>query len=428
MGDTPRVTLRLPNGETLELDVETARLGQDVIAIAPLLQHDVFAYDPGFLATASCQSAITYIDGEAGVLLHRGYPIEELAEHCSYLSVSYLLMHGELPDQARLDTYVDDILQRTPVRDNLKRIVQSFPQDAHPMSILGAALYGMAGLYHSEIDIQDETTRYHIACQMIAKMPTLVALCHRHNLGQELIEPQPEFGYVENFLYMLSGERPDPKLAEAVDKLLILHADHEQNASTATVRVCASSDTNPFAALASGIGSLWGPAHGGANEAVLNMLEEIGSVDSIEEYIERAADSSDPFRLMGFGHRVYKNFDPRALIIRGRCEEMLAMTGQADNGLFQLALRLAEIARQNDYFIERNLYPNVDFYSGIIMSALNLPKTMFPLIFALGRCAGWLSHWNEMIVQGYRISRPRQLYVGQERRSVPAQVGQPKRI
>lgn len=403
----------------MDLEVHQAEMGYDTVDISPLAAHELFTYDPGFVSTAACSSGITFIDGEKGILLHQGYPIEQLAEHCNYVRTAYLLLHGELPNDAQYQAYAGDLAERALVRENLSKVIESFEQSAHPIAKLGATLYALAGIYHHEIDIRDQKNRYYVACQVVAKMPTLVAMCYRHGQGLEFLQPREDLDYASNFLYMLFGEVPEPVIVEAMDKLLILHADHEQNASTSTVRLSSSSDTNPFAAIAAGVAALWGPAHGGANEAVIKMLEKIGDVKNIPRYIERAADKSDSFRLMGFGHRVYKSFDPRANVIRQHCQDVLATTNRTDP-LLDIAQALEQAALENEYFVQKKLYPNVDFYSGIIMRALNLPENMFTLIFALGRSSGWVAHWNEMLSNPYKIGRPRQLYSGPKQRDFPA--------
>jgi citrate synthase len=387
-----------------------------------------FTYDPGFASTASCKSAITYIDGEAGLLLHRGYPIDQLAEKSSFLEVAYLLMHGELPNQQALDAFVSEVKRYSIIHEKLRGFIDGFHYDAHPMAMMVGVVGSLSAFYHSELDMEDPEHRRISALRLLAKMPTITAACHKHSIGEAFIYPREDLEYCENFLNMMFS-RPshqqfyidqhhylDPMAAKVLNLLFILHADHGQNASTSTVRLASSTGANPYACIAAGIAALWGPAHGGANEAVLSMLEEIGHPRRIPEFIKRAKDKNDPFRLMGFGHRVYKNFDPRATIIRQTCHALLDNL-DCEDPLFDLAMELEEIALKDDYFIERKLYPNVDFYSGIIYKALRIPVNMFTVMFALARTAGWVSHWLEFMSDpNRRISRPRQLYVGADRR------------
>ncbi|MBB6523403.1 citrate synthase [Pseudoteredinibacter isoporae] len=403
--------------QTIELPMYSGSVGPDVIDVSSLTSKGYFTYDPGFMATASCDSKITYIDGGAGVLLHRGYPIDQLAEHSDYLETCYLLLNGELPSKEQKDEFVDTITHHTMVHENISRFFRGFRSDAHPMSIMCGAVGALASFYHDSLDITDEQHRKVSAHRLIAKMPTLAAMCYKHHIGQPFMYPRNDLSYSENFLHMMFGTPCDepkvnPVLARAMDKIFLLHADHEQNASTSTVRLAGSSGANPFACIAAGIATLWGPAHGGANEAVLTMLEEIGSVDRIDEFVARAKDKNDPFRLMGFGHRVYKNFDPRAKVMKESCDEVLAELGLENDPLLAIAKRLEEIALEDEYFIEKKLYPNVDFYSGIIMKAIGIPTDMFTVIFATGRTVGWIAHWHEMISNPYKIGRPRQLYTG----------------
>jgi citrate synthase len=377
-----------------------------------------FTFDPGFMSTASCRSAITYIDGDKGILRYRGYAIEDLAEKCSFLEVAYLLLYGELPRENEYGEFRDQITHHTLINENLRSFFNGFYHDAHPMAVMTGVVGSLSAFYHGEIDIQDPHDRNLAAIRLIAKMPTIAAACFKRLHGEVFIYPRNELDYSSNFLRMMFGQPTeeysvDPVISKAIDLLFILHADHEQNASTSTVRLVGSSGANPFAAVASGIASLWGPAHGGANEAVLAMLNEIDSTANIPKFIERAKDKDDPFRLMGFGHRVYKNYDPRATIIRKTCHEVLDKLGDRGDRHMDIAMKLEEIALEDEYFVERKLYPNVDFYSGIIYRALGIPTNMFTVMFAIARTAGWIAHWMEMIADpNMRIGRPRQLYTG----------------
>ncbi len=402
--------------EVTELPILSGSIGPDVIDVRNLGSTGYFTFDPGFLSTASCESKITFIDGGKGVLLHRGYPIEQLAEHSDYLETCYLLLNGELPNKQQKAAFEDEITQHTMVNEAMARLFRGFHHDAHPMAMMCGAVGAMSAFYHDALDIANPKHREISALRLIAKIPTLAAMCYKHHIGQPFMYPRNELSYAENFLYMMFGtpcEEPNvnPIIAKAMDKIFLLHADHEQNASTSTVRLAGSSGANPFACIASGITALWGPAHGGANEAVLKMLDEIGSVDRIDEYVLKAKDKNDPFRLMGFGHRVYKNFDPRAKVMKETCDEVLKELGISDPQL-EIAKRLEQIALEDDYFIQRKLYPNVDFYSGIIMKAIGIPTDMFTVIFATGRTVGWIAHWAEMVSESYKIGRPRQLYTG----------------
>ena len=415
-GNTAQLTL---SNKTLNLDIITGTEGPATLDIAALYkQTGMFTRDPGFLSTASCNSKITYIDGDKGILRYRGYPIDQLAAQSSFLEVAYLLMHGDLPSQAQFATFENIITNHTMLKEGLFRFFEGFHYDAHPMAMMVGVVGSLSAFYHDTIDITNPEHRIRNAYRLIAKMPTIAAAAYKHNAGELVMYPSNNLSYIGNMLQMMFATRCEPydidPLAEkALNLLFILHADHEQNASTSTVRLVGSSGANPFACISSGIASLWGPAHGGANEAVLGMLNEIGSVDNIAEYIARAKDKDDPFRLMGFGHRVYKNYDPRAKIIRDVCYDVLENMADNNNPLFELALRLEEIALNDDYFIQRNLYPNVDFYSGIIYRALNIPENMFTAMFAVARTAGWVSHWMEMLEDPeQRIGRPRQLYQG----------------
>jgi citrate synthase len=410
-------------GVKTALPVRSGTIGPDVLDIANIT-HDqgVFTFDPGFGATAACESKITYIDGDAGVLLYRGYPVEQLAEKSSFMEVAYLLIHGELPNAKKLHAFSNSITRHTMINEALLRFFNGFHHDAHPMAMVSAVVASMSAFYHDSMDIHEPRHREIFSHRIVAKLPTIAAAAHKHSLGQPFIYPRNDLDYCTNLLHMFFAVpcepyEVDPVASKALDLLFILHADHEQNASTSTVRLAGSTGANPYAAISAGVSALWGPAHGGANEAVLVMLEQIGSVDNIPKYLAMAKDKSSHFRLMGFGHRVYKNFDPRAKIIREMCHTVLAKLGRTDNPLFELALRLEEIALQDEYFVSRKLYPNVDFYSGIIYSALGIPRSMFTVMFAIARTAGWVAHWLEMIADpAMRISRPRQLYTGATRR------------
>ena len=421
-------TLTTPDGSgSIELPVRSGTLGPDVIDIGRLYREQgVFTYDPGFVSTGSCDSKITFIDGNDGVLLYRGYPVEQLAEHSNFLEVAYLLLNAELPTATQLDQFETSIRRHTMLNEGMLRFFTGFRYDAHPMAMLSAVVGSMSAYYHDTMDINNPDARRVFAHRILAKLPTIAAAAYKLNSGQPFVYPRNDLNYSENLLHMFFAvpAEPyeiDPVAAEALDLLFILHADHEQNCSTSTVRMAGSSGANPYSAIAAGISALWGPAHGGANEAVLNMLEEIGDTSNIQKFIAKAKDKNDPFRLMGFGHRVYKNFDPRATIIREMCHKILKRLGRVDTPLFDLALELEQIALKDEYFIEKNLYPNVDFYSGIIYRALGIPTSMFTVMFAIGRTIGWVAHWDEMITDpGGRISRPRQLYTGPEQRDYTA--------
>ncbi len=410
-------------GKSVEYPLRRGTLGPDTIDIKNLYRDlGYFTYDPGFTSTASCRSDITFIDGDQGVLLYRGYPIEQLAEKSSFLEVSYLLLYGELPTKEQLAKFTDSITKHTMVNEAIKNFFNGFHYDAHPMAMLTAVVGSLSAFYHDSIDINDPASRELCAHRILAKMPTISAAAFKHMIGEPFVYPRNELSYCGNFLNMLFS-RPaekyeiNPVAEKALDQLLILHADHEQNASTSTVRLAGSTGTNPFAAIAAGCAALWGPSHGGANEAVLKMLEEIGTVENVPKFIAKAKDKNDPFRLMGFGHRVYKNYDPRATIIRKTCHEVLKELGRSDDPQLELAMRLEEIALQDEYFIERKLYPNVDFYSGIIYRALGIPTEFFTVLFAIGRTPGWIAQWMEMITDPeQRIGRPRQVYTGAPRR------------
>ena len=410
------------NAAPIELPMLSGTAGNDVIDIRALGKHGVYTYDPGFMATAACQSNITYIDGEKGLLLHRGYPIEQLAEHCDFLEVSYLLMHGELPNAAQKADFTGRITGHTMLHDQLSNIFRGFRRDAHPMAVMIGVVGSMSAFYFDAMDVYNPQHREISAYRLLAKMPTIAAWSYKYNLGQPFMQPQNKLNYAENFMHMMFATpceeyTPNPVLAKAFEKILILHADHEQNASTSTVRLVGSSGANPFASISAGIASLWGPAHGGANEATLQMLEEMGDVSRIGEFIKRAKDKTDSFRLMGFGHRVYRSMDPRASIMQKTCYEVLNELGLHDDPIFKLAMELEKIALEDDYFVSKKLYPNVDFYSGIVMRAMGIPNSMFTAIFALARTAGWIAQWSEMNADPeHKIGRPRQLYTGEARR------------
>jgi len=414
-------------GKSIECPVYRGTYGPPVIDTRALYSElGMFTLDPGFITTASCRSAITYLDGEKGVLLHRGYPIEQLAERSNFLEVAYLLINGELPSERQMEEFKRSVQMHSMVHEHLSRFLGGYRLNAHPMSIMVGVMGAMASYYHEEMDVYDAQIRDVTARRIIAKMPNVAAKCYKYCIGQPFVHPKNSLGYVENFMNMMYSVPAEeyvgnPVAIRALDKLLILHADHEQNASTSTVRLAGSAEANPYTCVAAGLATLWGRAHGGANEAVVHMLDEIGSPKNIQKFVDRAKDKDDSFRLMGFGHRVYKNYDPRAKIIRDACHELLdTMTG-IDQPMFEVAMRLEEIALSDDYFIERKLYPNVDFYSGIILKALAIPLNMFTVMFALGRTAGWIAQWIEMITdKETRIGRPRQLYTGvEERRYVP---------
>ena len=410
--------LKLSNDE-IDYNIDKGTIGPDVIDISKLYSDTgKFTYDPGFTSTASCKSSITYIDGEEGILLYRGYPIEQLAEKGNYLETCYLLLNGELPNKQEFEEFNNIITNHTMVHEQLNRFFGGFRPDAHPMAIMCGVVGALSAFYHDSTDVNDPEQRK-IACfRLIAKMPTLAAMAYKYSLGQPAIYPKNELSYPSNFLNMCFGVPTEDKevnetMSRAMDKILILHADHEQNASTSTVRLAGSSGANPFACIASGIACLWGAAHGGANEACLRMLDEIGNVKNIPQFINKAKDKNDPFRLMGFGHRVYKNYDPRAKVMQKTCHELLDHLGLKNDPKLAIAMELEKIALEDEYFIEKKLYPNVDFYSGIVMKAMGFPMEMFTVLFAVGRTVGWVSQWDEMIEdKSQRIGRPRQLYVG----------------
>ena len=409
------------DGNSIELPVLSGTAGHDVIDVRTLGKHGYFTFDPGFLATGSCESKITYIDGDNGVLLHRGYPIEQLATEADYLEVCYMLIHGEAPTSEQYEEFKKTITKHTMVHQGIHEFFGGFRRDAHPMAMLCAVTGALSSFYHDDLNIADPKQRVRSAYRLIAKIPTIAAMCYKHNIGQPFVYPRNDLSYSENFLNMMFSVpaeeyKVSPIVAKAMDRIFTLHADHEQNASTSTVRLAGSSGANPYACIAAGVASLWGPAHGGANEACLKMLAEIGSVERIPEFIDKAKDKNDPFRLMGFGHRVYKNFDPRAKVMRETCHEVLSELNIKDP-LLDVAMELERIALEDPYFVEKKLYPNVDFYSGIILKAIGIPTNMFTVIFALSRTVGWISHWHEMLSEpSQKIGRPRQLYTGEAKR------------
>ncbi len=419
MAKNPFEITNTATGKKSTLPVRSGTIGPDVVDIGPLgKEHGVFTFDPGFMATGACESKVTYIDGDNGVLLYRGYPIEQLAGKSTFLEVAYLLLNGELPNKTQIEAFKASISRHTMVNESLLRMFNGFQYDAHPMAMVSGIVASMSAFYHDTTDIYNPRHREIFAHRIIAKIPTISAAAYKHSLGQPFVYPRNDLDYCTNMLQMFfsvpcENFRADPLASEALDLLLILHADHEQNASTSTVRLAGSTGTNPYSAISAGVSALWGPAHGGANEAVLEMLEGIGTADNIPSFIAKVKDKNSNVRLMGFGHRVYKNFDPRAKIIREMCHKILKRMGRTDNPLFELAQRLEEVALNDEYFVARKLYPNVDFYSGIIYSALGIPRSMFTVMFAIARTAGWVSHWQEMISDpGMKIGRPRQLYTG----------------
>ena len=425
MQQNGKVTLNYRAGESAEFPVLSGTIGPDVVDIRALAtQTGMFTYDPGFLSTASCRSSITYIDGDQGILLYRGYPIEQLAVQCDFLEVCYLLLNSELPNRKQKDEFVSIVTHHTMVHEQLARLYQGFRRDSHPMAVMVGVVGALSAFYHDALDINNAEHRTISAFRLIAKMPTIVAMSYKYSVGQPFVYPRNDLSYTANFMRMMFSVPAEeytvnPVLVRALDRIFILHADHEQNASTSTVRLAGSSGANPFACIASGIACLWGPAHGGANEACLNMLEEIHDVSRVNEYIKKAKDKNSGFRLMGFGHRVYKNYDPRAKLMRETCYEVLNELGLHDDRLFKLAMHLEKIALEDQYFIDRKLYPNVDFYSGIVQRALGIPTSMFTCIFALARTVGWIAQWTEMIADpDQKIGRPRQLYTGPGRRDI----------
>lgn len=415
--------LTLDNGQTFELPVLSGTLGPDVIDIGSLAKNGLFTFDPGFMSTAACRSAITYIDGDQGILLHRGYPIQDLAKNSSYLELCYLLLNGELPNKAQMAEFDKNIKYHTMVHEQVVSFFQGFRRSAHPMAIMVGVVGALSAFYHDQINIHEEGNRQLVAHRLIGKMPTLAAMCYKYAIGQPFMYPKNEMSYAENFLYMMFGTPcekyvPNPVFVKALDLIFMLHADHEQNASTSTVRLAGSTGANPYACISAGISALWGPAHGGANEAALKMLMEIGKPENIPAFIAKVKDKNSNVRLMGFGHRVYKNFDPRAKVMRETCEQVLKELGDKNNPTLQVAMQLQDIALKDPYFIERKLYPNVDFYSGIILNAIGIPMSMFTVIFALARTVGWISQWNEMMGdKDSKLGRPRQLYVGPTERA-----------
>lgn len=415
--------LTLPNGKEIQFPIHKASVGQDVIDISSLYKETgMFTYDPGFLSTASCESKITFIDGEKGVLQHGGYSIEELASKSEYLEVAYLLLNHELPSRQQYEGFKAQIKNNMLVHEQLTILYRGFPRRAHPMAIMVGSVASLSAFYHETTDMHSVEGRLDIANKIIAKMPTLAAMAYKYSIGEPIIYPRHELGFAENFLHMLFAKptheyKVSPTIAKAMEMIFVLHADHEQNASTSTVRLAGSSGANPFACIGAGISSLWGPAHGGANEEVIEMLQEIGTKDRIPEFIKRAKDKNDSFRLMGFGHRVYKNYDPRAAVLKKACDEVLHELGIKHDPLLDIAVELEKIAMSDEYFVSRKLFPNVDFYSGIIYKALGIPANLFTVIFAVARSAGWISQWKEMIEDPlFKIGRPRQLYTGSVKR------------
>jgi citrate synthase len=423
-----KATLSFSNGSpSIDLPVYAGSIGPDVLDIRKLYgQTGMFTYDPGFMSTAACQSAITYIDGDKGELLYRGYPIEQLAVNCDFMEVSYLILNGELPTPEQKSDFDQQVTRHTMVNEQMQFFMRGFRRDAHPMAVLTGLVGGMSAFYHDSTDITNERHRHISAIRLIAKMPTLVAMAYKYTVGQPYVYPQNDLSYTGNFLRMMFANPCEPYVVNdvverALDRIFILHADHEQNASTSTVRLCGSSGTNPFAAIAAGVACLWGPAHGGANEACLNMLEDLqanGGVAKVGEFMEKVKDKNSGVRLMGFGHRVYKNYDPRAKLMQQTCKEVLSALGLENDPLFKLAMELERIALEDQYFVDRKLYPNVDFYSGIVQRAIGIPTALFTAIFALARTVGWIAQWNEMLSDPeYKIGRPRQLYTGHTSRT-----------
>ena len=421
------VALTDQSGGSAEFPVLEGSIGPDVIDIRKLYaETNRFTYDPGFTSTASCSSKITYIDGEEGILLHRGYSIEDLATKSDFLEVAYLILFGELPTESERAKFVNGVTYHTMVHEQISYLYRGFRRDAHPMAVMVAVVGALSAFYHEDLDINDPHNRLIASYRLVAKVPTIAAMAYKFSVGQPFVYPRNDLSYAENFLHMMFSVpceeyKISPVLAKALDRIFILHADHEQNASTSTVRLVGSSGASPYAAISAGIASLWGPAHGGANEAVVTMLSEIGTVDSIPEFIGRAKDKNDPFRLMGFGHRVYKNYDPRASVLRESAHEVLNELGKGDDPLLPIAMELEKIALEDEYFVERKLFPNVDFYSGIILKAMGIPTSMFTAIFALARTVGWIAQWNEMVEDPeQKIGRPRQLYTGPKKRDFVA--------
>ena len=423
MTKSNNASIKLPNGKEINLPIYQASQGQDVIDITSLYKESgMFTYDPGYLATASCESKITYIDGEKGILSHAGYSIEDLAANCNYLEVAYLLLNRELPNKNEFADFEKNIKNNMLVHEQIAILYRGFPRKAHPMAIMVGAVASLSAFYHDSMDITCQKGRLDVVYQIIAKMPSLAAMAYKYSIGEPIIYPKSELGFAENFLHMLFATplekyKVSPVIAKAMEMIFILHADHEQNASTSTVRLAGSSGANPFACIGAGISSLWGPAHGGANEEVIEMLQEIGSIKNIPHFIKKAKDKDDSFRLMGFGHRVYKNYDPRAAVLKKACHEVLSELGVKNDTLLNIAIELEKIALNDKYFIDRKLFPNVDFYSGIIYKALGIPSNLFTVIFAIARSAGWICQWKEMIEDPkFKIGRPRQLYMGHKNR------------
>ncbi|MEY4474841.1 MAG: hypothetical protein RL248_608 [Pseudomonadota bacterium] len=419
-------TLNLAGKTVIELEILSPTLGTEVIDVRTLGSKGYFTYDPGFTSTASCESKITFIDGDKGILLHRGYPIDQLAKNSTYLEVCYVLLYGETPTTEEYETFKATVTRHTMIHEQITSLFRGFRRDSHPMAVLCGVTGALAAFYHDALDVNNERHREITAFRLLSKMPTVAAMCYKYSIGQPFVYPRNDLSYAGNFLRMMFSTpceeyQVNPVLERAMDRIFILHADHEQNASTSTVRTAGSSGANPFACIAAGIASLWGPAHGGANEACLKMLEEIKTVEHIPEFILRAKDKNDSFRLMGFGHRVYKNHDPRATVMRETCHEVLKELKLEDD-LLKVAMELEHIALSDPYFIERKLYPNVDFYSGIILKALGIPSSMFTVIFAIARTIGWIAHWNEMHDEGIKIARPRQLYTGYAKRDFKSQL------
>lgn len=406
--------------KSINLPIYSGTLGPDVIDVKDVLSNGYFTYDPGFMATSACESKITFIDGDKGVLLHRGYPIDQLAEQSDFLETCYLLLNSELPNAKQKAAFDNLITNHTMVHEQLQFFYRGFRRDAHPMAVMCGVVGALSAFYHDSLDIDNPEHRHIAAIRLIAKMPTMAAMSYKYTVGQPFMYPRNDLSYAENFLHMMFGTpceeyKVNPVIAKAMDRIFVLHADHEQNASTSTVRLTGSTGANPYACIAAGIAALWGPSHGGANEAVLKMLDEIGDVSNLDAFIARVKDKNDSTKLMGFGHRVYKNFDPRAKVMKQTCDEVLSALGITDPQL-ELAMKLEEIALQDEYFVSRKLYPNVDFYSGIILKAIGIPTSMFTVIFALGRTPGWIAHWLEMHSASYKIGRPRQLYTGATKR------------
>lgn len=406
--------------KSINLPIYSGTLGPDVIDVKDVLANGYFTYDPGFMATSACESKITFIDGDKGILLHRGYPIDQLAEKSDYLETCYLLLNGELPNAEQKLAFEKLITNHTMVHEQLQFFYRGFRRDAHPMAVMCGVVGALSAFYHDNLDINNAEHRHIAAIRLIAKMPTMAAMSYKYSMGQPFMYPRNDLSYSENFLHMMFATpceeyKVNPIIAKAMDRIFVLHADHEQNASTSTVRLTGSTGANPYACIAAGIAALWGPSHGGANEAVLKMLDEIGDVSKLDDFIARVKDKNDSTKLMGFGHRVYKNFDPRAKVMKQTCDEVLTALGINDPQL-ELAMKLEEIALNDEYFVKRKLYPNVDFYSGIILKAIGIPTSMFTVIFALGRTPGWIAHWLEMHSASYKIGRPRQLYTGSVQR------------